>query len=148
MKANKMLILFFVIGAMIACKKNKETKSEIVMLRDKSLAEIKNIVIGNWKIHYSYGGITGNIKTPTPDSYFRVKSNDSVNLTLFNSLVAADKATFTRINTIFGYSAWELSFTDNGGSPYPWIVDMQINDTLILVGNHTNSDGYYMTRIP
>jgi len=132
-----------------ACKKTApQNNPQPVYLRDKSLSEIKTEVVGNWKIHYRYGGITGNIKTPMTNSFFRVIQNDSIYLTLNNSLFAADMATFQRENTNFGYSAYKMNFTSIGGTPYSWIVDYKIGDTLVLVDNFPNAEGYYMTKVP
>lgn len=130
------------------CKKERTKKpGEIVYLRDKSLSEIKSEVLGNWKIHYRYGGISGNIKTQLPNSYFKVLANDSVYLTFNNILFAKDKAIFNRTATIFNYSAYTINFAGVTGGFYSWIVDYKMKDTLVLVDNATNPDGYSMTRV-
>ena len=140
------IILMLAFGS---CKKKYSNQTEtIVYLRNKSLPEIKGEVLGNWKIHYSYGGITGNRKTPMANSFFRVKANDSIYLTLENVNYANDIATFERQNTAFGYSAYMMNFTSLGGTPYSWIIDYKIKDTLILVDNFPNAQGYYMTKFP
>ena len=90
----------------------------------------------------------GNTKTLLTDSYFKVLTNDSVYLTFNNVLAVADKATFERINTFSGYSAFAMTFSQFGGSPYSWIVDFTVGDSLVLVDNFPNGDGYIMTRIP
>lgn len=144
-----MLLLFFQGILLESCKKNPPQKIEPpVYLRDKSLTEIKSEVLGNWKIHYSYGGITGNTKTSMTNSFFTVKQNDSIYLTFSNRLFAGDIATFQRVNTNFGYSAFTMNFSSIGGTPYSWIVDYKIGDTLVLVDNFPNAQGYYMTKIP
>lgn len=147
----KYLVIILISQTMFfaSCKKTPpQNPTQPVYLRDKSLSEIKTEVFGNWKIHYSYGGITGNIKTPMTNSFFNVIQNDSIYLTLSNTLFARDIATFQRVNTNFGYSAYTMDFTSIGGTPYSWIVDYKIGDTLILVDNFPNAEGYYMTKIP
>lgn len=132
-----------------SCKKTPlQNNTQPVYLRDKSLSEIKIEVAGNWRIHYRYGGITGNIKTPMTNSFFRVIQNDSIYLTLSNALFVSDIATFQRVTTNFGYSAYTMNFISIGGTPYSWIVDYKIGDTLVLVDNFPNAEGYYMTKIP
>ena len=131
------------------CKKERIKKpGEIVYLREASLSEIKNEITGNWKIHYSYGGLTGNIKSPMPNSFFKIKPNDSVFLTLNGALIAEDKAVFIKSSTTFGYTATRIEFSSFGGSPFAWIVDHKLSDTLILVDDHVNSNAYSLTRIP
>jgi hypothetical protein len=148
MKLFICIIALVITAFLFSCKKSEADKPTTFFLRDKPLAEIKNLLVGNWKIHYKYGGITGNIKTPMTNSYFKVRPNDSIYLTLENNLFAADKAIFTRISTIFNFDAWIIDFSAPGGTPFSWIVDRQINDTLVLGDNHPNPEGYYMTKIP
>ncbi|MEO5990358.1 MAG: hypothetical protein ABIP68_01880 [Ferruginibacter sp.] len=146
---KQVFFLALVVFLITSCKKTPPQKTETtVYLRDKSLMEIKKEVLGNWKIHYSYGGITGNTKTQMTNSFFSVKQNDSIYLTLSNILFAKDIATFQRVNTNFGYSAFTMDFSSIGGTPYSWIVDYKIRDTLVLVDNFPNAQGYYMTKIP
>ena len=132
-----------------ACKKTNSLKHpQTVYLRDKSLSEIKTEVLGNWKIHYKYGGITGNTKTQLTNSFFKVVSNDSIYLTTNNIPSIRDIAVFRRLRTEFGYNAYTMNFTSFGGTPYQWIVDLKIGDTLGLSDNFPNGEIYMMTRIP
>ena len=64
-----------------------------------------------------------------------------------NKLFASDITTFKRVTTNFGYSAYTMNFTSIGGTPYSWIVDYKIGDTLVLVDNFPDAEGYYMTKI-
>ena len=92
------LLIIIAISLFTSCKKNKndviEETNTTVYLRDKSLTEVKSEVRGNWKIHYKYGGITGNIKTQLTNSNFKVLQNDSIYLKISNSSIAEDKAIF------------------------------------------------------
>jgi hypothetical protein len=40
-----------------------------------------------------------------------------------------------------------MHFTSIGGTPYSWIVDYKIGDTLVLVDNFPDAEGYYMKKI-
>jgi hypothetical protein len=147
----KVLLVILISQVLIlsSCEKDSNSKkNEPVYLREKSLSEIKAEVLGNWKIHYSYGGITGNIKTLMTNSFFKVIQNDSIYLTINNTIIAKDIATFQRLNTNFGYSAYTMNFTSFGGTPYQWIVDYKKGDTLVLDDNYPSGQGYYMSRIP
>lgn len=143
------LILLCLIYFFSSCKKNNELKKpQPVYLRDKSLSEIKAEVQGNWKIHYKYGGITGTTKTQLENSTFKVVPNDSIYLTLNNMPVSSEIATFRRLRTEFGYNAYTMNFILFGGTPYQWIVDLKIGDTLGLSDNFPNGEIYMMTKIP
>lgn len=147
MKKN-ILLLVIVSAFAVGCKKDADVKSGTVLLRDLPLNEAKKELLGNWKIHYRHGGITGNIKTTLNDSYFRVLSNDSIYLTFDNDLFAADKAHFERRKTTnFSWSSSMLHFNAFGGSAYTWLIDMKIGDTLVLVDDATNPDAYFMTKV-
>ena len=144
------LILFFSILVLQACKKERRdaVTDKPVLLRDKSLAEVKALLKGNWKIHYSQGGLLGNLKTPTPNSFFSVLANDSVYLTLNNYLTSAGIANYQRKNTEFGYSAITINFAIYGGPSNDWIIETIKNDSLSLVDNKIHGFSYLMTKIP
>jgi hypothetical protein len=40
-----------------------------------------------------------------------------------------------------------MHFTSIGGTPYSSIVDYKIGDTLVLVDNFPDAEGYYMKKI-
>jgi len=108
-------LLFCTFGS-TACKKggvksNDSDTSGIVLLRDKSVTEVKSILKGNWKIHYRYGGFTGNQKQALPNSYLRFPYSDSIYVMLFDQPYAADKAVFTRRKNEFGYTACSMEFS-------------------------------------
>jgi hypothetical protein len=155
MKALIVLFLcpLFCTFASTACKKggvkpNDSDTSGIVLLRDKSVTEVKSILKGNWKIHYRYGGFIGNQKQVLPNSYLRFLSSDSVYVTLFDQPYAADKAAFTRKKTEFGYTACSMKFSLLNALESEWIIDYEHGDTLVLVDNSVEPFGYHMTEIP
>jgi hypothetical protein len=132
---------------MAGCKKEREEAEEqTVLLRDKSVDEAKAFVRGNWTIHYTYGGLTGNMKTSTPHSHLSVLANDSIYLTFNHQLLAADKASFQRSTTIFGYTAVLMQFTSLSNLDHEWVIDSKKGDTLVLVNHATEPVAYYMTK--
>jgi hypothetical protein len=140
-------ITAMVMGILAGCKKEHEApQAQTVSLREKSVAEAKAFVRGNWTIHYSYGGLTGNMKTTTPHSSLRVLANDSLYLTFNHQLLAADKATFQRSATIFGYAAVVMQFRSLSNLEHEWIIDSKKGDTLVLVNHATEPVAYYMTQ--
>jgi hypothetical protein len=151
----KKILLYTVVSLTIinGCKKNETTPAPIdpnipIILRDKPIAELKSMLIGNWKIHYYVGGLTGLTKTITPNSFFKVLANDSIYLTLNNVLSAADIATYQRVNTPFGFSANTINSPMNGAPNQEWIFDTIKADTLGLTGNCINCGYYAMTKLP
>ncbi|MFC5283948.1 hypothetical protein [Pedobacter alpinus] len=149
----KHVILFFFLTSLIlqSCKKDKRniTTDDPVLLRDKSVAEVRVSLVGNWKIHHTYGyGYSGFIKTPTPNSYFKVLANDSVYLSFNNNITAAGIATYQRKNTEFNFSAVIIEFPIFGGPNSQWIYDYNLKDSLVLTSNRMNSESYTMTKIP
>ena len=147
---KSLLILPIIVLSFFSCKKNKTNNNANtpVYLRDKSIPEIKSTVLGKWKIHYSYGGFTGNVKTLTPNSFFKVLANDSVYLSFDNVISAETITTYQRVNTAFGYSAVIMNFPINGGPNKNWIVDYLVNDSLVLDDNIPSGNAYIMTKIP
>lgn len=155
-----MKALIFVLTCLIfctlcssACKKdenkpNDSDTSGVVLLRNKSLNEIKSILLGNWKIHYSEGGITGTIKTIHENSSFRYLSNDSVYIVFSNIPNTADKAKLTKQETAFGYNAWIIEFNLLNGVKNHLVVDHTFNDTLALVQNAIDGVGFALTKQP
>jgi len=129
-----------------ACKKDKDTPAEQnISLRDKPVAEAKAYARGAWTIHYTYGGLTGGMKTVTPNSSMRLLANDSLYLRFNNQSLAADLAEFERKETIFGYSSVLIKFTALNNVAHEWSIDSKKGDTLVLVQNSTEPVSIYMT---
>lgn len=140
-------ITVMLMGTLAGCKKeHEEPQEQAVSLRDKPVDEAKAFVRGDWTIHYSYGGLTGNMKTITPHSHLRVLANDSLYLTFNHQLLAADKATFERKATMFGYTAVLMQFRSLSNLDHEWIIDSKKGDTLVLVNHATEPVAYYMTK--
>lgn len=148
---NLLFITFLISLVIPSCKKDSNSidPNAPIFLRDKTITEVKSEIVGNWKIHYSYGyGLTGSFKTATPNSYFKVLRNDSVYLTFNNILYAADVASYQRINTAFGYSAVSINFFTTSSLSTQWIYDYKVKDSLWLINNCVSCAGYIMTKVP
>lgn len=115
-----------------------------------SLTTIKHAIRGNWKIHYGYGGFTGQGRIDLNDSWFRHVPSDSMYIVFESDQYAATKANFVHKPTQFGYEAWilDFEFMNAWGLRDELIVDAMKGDTLVLVRNAPDSYGYYMTKIP
>jgi len=119
------------------------------MLKDKPLSEIKSAIQGNWQLHYSYGGITGNIRQNFVNSFIEFKATDSIYWNDNNNSIVADKIQWNRRRDMIGDSTYIMSFCEMRGTicyPYSWGVQGIRNDTLILYDNATDPDSYYLTR--
>ena len=138
-----------VMGILAGCKKEwEEPQEQTVSLRDKPVDEAKAFVRGDWTIHYGYGGLTGHARISTPHSHLSVLANDSLYLTFNHQLYAADKATFQREATIFGYTAVLMKFASPNNLAHEWVIDSKKGDTLVLVNHATEPVAYYMTKTP
>jgi hypothetical protein len=129
-----------------SCKKDKDTPAEQnISLRDKPVSEAKAYARGNWTIHYTFGGLTGSMKTVTSNSSLRLLTNDSLYLIFNNQSFAADLAQFEREETIFGYSSVLMKFRAQNNVAHEWSIDSKKGDTLVLMQNSTESVSFYMT---
>ena len=135
-----------VVLLLVSCKKDRDTPAEQnISLRDKSVTEAKGYARGAWTIHYTFGGLTGGMKSVTPNSSMRLLANDSLYLTFNNQSFAADVAEFERGETIFGYSSVLMKFIANNNVAHEWSIDSKKGDTLVLVQNSTEPVSLYMT---
>lgn len=152
---RKILPILLVLCFMIACKKDTEQLSTpdengYIWLRDvKSLSLIKQTIRGKWKIHYTYGGLTGHQRVDLNNSYFHYLPNDSMYLVIEDNTYAATKPSFIRKKTEFGYDSWilDFEFENAWGLRDQLVIDMIIKDSLWLVQNNVDPFGYIMTKI-
>lgn len=134
---------------LLSCNKEKIKSPINIMLKDKPLSEIKSAIQGNWQLHYSYGGITGNIRQNFVNSFIEFKATDSIYWNDNNNSIVADKIQWNRRRDMIGDSTYIMSFCEMRGTicyPYSWGVQGIRNDTLILYDNATDPDSYYLTR--
>ncbi len=122
-----------------------------IWLRDvKSLPLIKKTIQGEWRIHYAYGGFTGNGKIDLEDSWFRYLPKDSMYIIFEGDTYAATKPDIVRKQTIFSADdRWVLDFefVNAWGLRDELMIEMLKGDTLVLVRNAPDDYGYYMTKI-
>lgn len=138
------LILF----CFIQCKKNTNERVNI-KLKNKPLGEIKLAIQGKWQLHYSYGGITGNIRQNHTNSFIELKPTNSIYWDDNNNLIVKDLIRWKRKIDMVGDSTFIMSFCEmRGAICYAYSCGVQgiRNDTLILYDDATDPDGYYLTR--
>lgn len=139
-----------------SCKKDVERlpppdENGYIWLWDvKSLTLIKQTLRGNWKIHYTYGGLTGHQRVDLDSSYFRYLPNDSIYLIIEGTTWVATKPNWIHKQTEFGFDAWILNFEISNAwglrnELYPSVI---YKDTLSLGQNSVDPIAYIMTKIP
>ena len=154
LKTGILFLLLFVLVS--GCQKEIDQlpppdKNGKIWLRDlQSLPLIKKTILGNWKMHYAYGGFTGHGKINLTDSWFRYLPNDSMYIVFEGDTYAATKPDFVRKQTEFGFEAWLLDFEFINALELrdELVIDMLKGDTLILLQNSPDSYGYLMTKNP
>jgi hypothetical protein len=82
LKRSVMQLFYFIktpllLLILLSCNKDKTDFSNIT-LKDKPLNQIKSAIRGRWQLHYSYGGITGNVRHNYTNSFIEFKTNDSL----------------------------------------------------------------------
>ena len=76
---NISLVIFSMLIVFCFAQCKKEHTGLTITLYDKPLAIIQSIAKGKWKLNYTYGGLTGNIKQNYTNTYseFRFAQIDS-----------------------------------------------------------------------
>ncbi len=112
----------------VQCK--KENKPLNIKLKDKPLSEIQKYLIGNWQIHYSYGGITGNIRYNYTNSFIEFKPNDIIYWK--DNIVERvnTKIKWIRTTDQVNELTYVMSFSDILGYPESWGTEGIYKDTL------------------
>lgn len=148
---KKKLLILLIAVTLFSCKKEKLPQPDengYILLRNvQSVSLIKKTIQGTWKIHYSYGGLTGHQKTELNDSWFQYKPNDSMYIIYEGRTDVATKPRMVRKKTEMGYDGWIMDYK-TGDSRNELIIEVLIKDTLWLVPNHPDALGYAMTKIP
>ena len=150
---KRILIICFSLVTLIfifpQCKKKTTDLETNKQLKNKNLSEIKSIIAGNWKLHYSIGGFTGNTRTNYTNSSINfiipATPSDSIKWIISNTVFNYDAANYLRVKSIFGDSTYLIT-TSSTGSTVELIADSKIGDTLILTENHSNSNTYYLSK--
>lgn len=115
-----------------------------IILKDKTLSEIKNAITGHWQLHYSFGGLFQRIDyTNNYIDFFNFA--DSIKWTDNGNLYLLDKSYYDRVKSIYGDSTFLIKFQGTN-IQYEWTVDRIRNDTLIIKDDHSNPFTYYLTK--
>jgi hypothetical protein len=153
LKRSVMQLFYFIKTPLLllilwSCNKDKTDFSNIT-LKDKPLSQIKTAIRGKWQLHYSYGGITGNIRHNYTSSFLEFKANDSLYWDDNNNRIVADRITWENKTDVIGDKTYIMSFCEMRSSvcySYSWGVQGIRNDTLILYDNATDPDYHYLTK--
>ncbi len=129
------------------CRKPETKADNRVILTNKSIEEIRNLISGNWQIKREYQKISGIAGTTVLDTTYvnntgeriRFKSNDTINWTSNdgNIIYKYEKASVSKQRnyqgiedyTIIGDSIYHFKFLNY---PYDWLMLETKNDTLII----------------
>jgi hypothetical protein len=145
---KRLFTMLVLTGTLVAvassCSKDKDRNEKVILLENKTPDEIKLLMTGNWKIHYAYGGFDGHTKQVFSNSTFSILANDSIYFSSDNGLREGDKIAYEKRNTMFGFEATVMNFTNH----LDWVVYKQKGDTVILKDDATEPFDYYITRIP
>lgn len=149
-KISKHLV-YLTFGAILftACKKESEALPEpdnngVVLLRGiESLDLMKQIVNGNWKIHYGYGGFTGKMRYELPNSTFTYSENSIPQFMFQGVQEPKTKIEWQRKASIFGYVTWIMKLE----SGEEWIPASIRQDTLSLLTSTSEPVTFKMTKI-
>lgn len=142
----KMILILLTITS---CNKEKPKDPVNIWLKDKSLSEIKAAIQGNWQLHYSLGGFTGNLRKNHFNSFIEFKLADSIYWKEQSNLLVADKLQWNKKIDMIGDSTFIMSFCEYRANicyPFSWGVQGIRNDTLILYDDATDPDAYYLTK--
>lgn len=151
---EKIITIMMVLAvSFIGCKKEEvlplpDQEGNIALRDVKSLSLIKKTIRGNWKIHYMYGGFTGNTRIDLQNSWFKYMSNDSMYIIDEGRIWAATIPTFYRAQTVFGFEAWVMDYEVGlGVSDRMYFYGLQ-KDTLVMGRPTVEPYHFYMTRFP
>ena len=152
MKSLLVLISSFillVIFSASSCKKPHDVVKTIteVPIGTQTLADTKATFQGKWKLHYSIGGYTGNIRVNYPNTILLFTTTDS--LYRWDNNVQTIKSVITyRYEHVYisNYSTFMLEILSPNNVMFPLQVAFsKKGDTLILAEPHTNPDKHYLT---
>ncbi len=134
--------------ALVACCQNDSNPvySCEGILYDKSLANIRACVIGEWQVHYRRGGI-GFTRENFANTFLKIKENDSIYFTFEGISMAETRIMWNEGVSIPGPKTYTINFDDKNGSFYIWVVEKIYSDTLVFYDNVSDPFSYYMTKV-
>ncbi len=128
-----------------ACKDSIPSYSCDGILYDKPLGNIQTCVVGEWQIHYRKGGLAGNWKQSLANTYLTIRSNDSVYYVADSILRAKTRIAWKNTTTNQGKSTNAMTFNGFDGSPFLFVIEAKLQDTLHLSDNIVDGWGYGLT---
>ena len=152
MKSLLVLISNFILLGIFSassCKKPPDVKTVTeVPIGPQTLADTKATFRGKWKLHYSIGGYTGNIRVNYPNTILLFTTSDSLyrwdnNTQTINSIITY------RYEHVYiaNYSTFMLEIENpNNLMDKLQVAFSRKDDTLILAEPHTNPEKYYLTK--
>jgi hypothetical protein len=130
----ELLLLLLVFTSLVDCKKDNQAKQPItITLWDKPLSEIQSYITGNWKLQYSYGGLSVHKVIEKNNSYMLLKpdhiliGNDPLGIVVDTSIV------WVKMDIGTNEFTYLLSYSWPGYLwPEHYIVEQIKNDTLVI----------------
>ncbi len=117
------------------------------LLKYKALDQTRQCIWGYWQLHYWQGGIMGDTKQTSTNSFIEIKPNDSIYFVDQGDLTVQDG-----IDWIWGPdeithdSVFTMTFYDWREYAYSWVPYRFKEDTLIFYDNGNDGFNYFLTR--
>lgn len=125
----------------------KRAVDDYYILKDQPLDTIQHYISGPWQLHYSYGGITGDIRINHHNSFMDFGTGDSVLWTRDGELYAHSPITWMKVVDIHGDSINLMHFDDKREYPYDWGVWGIKDDTLAFYDNANDGMAHVLSKI-
>ncbi len=127
---------------LMSCSKDDGHHPQNIRLYDKPLSVIRSHIEGNWKLHYTKGGIAANNIQYWEDAYWKFVFSDKDSIKTTGGPIAAD----TNINWISGHNNYVgETYLMNFYSNY-FVVDSIYHDTLVIHNNVSDAAFYHFTK--
>lgn len=129
------------------CKNDNEELLHNIVLYNKPLKTIQHYIQGKWKLVYGKGGISSNTMYYCDTCFIEFTSDNKV---ISNSVAITEATTILWIKDIGTYtnneSTYLMTFNDNQGVPWVYVIDRIDNDTLIYHDNSSDAIFYHYIK--
>jgi hypothetical protein len=129
---------------LLSCE--KDAPNQNLYLKDKSLDEIKAVIHGRWQLHYMAGGISGDMKYRTKNSFMTFSDGDSIVWVQDDEVYSNTKINWSRKRDQMGDTTHIMIFKDSWEVPISWGVEGIYNDTLKLYDVGFDGFTYHLTK--
>ncbi len=149
MKKNSLIIIsaLTLLICFTQCKNDNEELLHNIVLYDKPLKTIQHYIQGKWKLVYGKGGISSNTMYYCDSCFIEFTSDNKV---ISNSFAITGATTILWIKDIGTYtnneSTYLMTFKDNQGVPWVYVIDRIYNDTLIYHDNSSDAIFYHYIK--